>query len=162
MAVKVTKKLDGIRRATATFSSFLRQTTDETANSLVQSIRSKMREDTGAEKQSIKVTKTKTLLKQKLTISSDAVQALVDEYGRRAGAKMPPFGRGSLLFEWVGRKIAPDAKNQASITFLVARAISVKGIKANRPFGRTFEENRRGIFRDYANAVEKAISVINR
>lgn len=59
------------------------------------------------------------------TIGTDASYARAVHDGRRAGAKMPPL---SALKGWAGRHGVPGNR-----VFLVARAISRKGIRA-RPF----------------------------
>lgn len=53
--------------------------------------------------------------------------------GRRKGAKYPPYHEKSALYEWVKKIISPPKREIKSVSFLVARSIHRKGIKAN-PF----------------------------
>ncbi len=64
------------------------------------------------------------------------------ENGRRAGSKMPPIG---AIEEWIRVKpVIPEVRNGRtpsvrSLAFLIARAISRRGIPANKPFQRAFD-----------------------
>lgn len=161
MGILVKKQIDGIRKAEATFTRFLRTASEETERRLISEVQAKMRFDTGAEKKSVKSSRSGSVLRSSLTIYSDLIQAQVDEFGRRPGAKMPPFGNGSVLRDWVQRKINPEPKKLGGVTFLVARKIAKKGIRANHPFERTFNDNKSRVVQTIEAAITRAVTAIN-
>lgn len=78
-----------------------------------------------------------------------SVYAPVIEFGRRAGAKMPPWREGSALYDWVklrvrsnhkketGKNMKRGAKGDAEIltaAFLIARKIARDGTAPKYPF----------------------------
>jgi hypothetical protein len=71
---------------------------------LVADIRAGMREFTGAGKKSVKFKVELSGWDLKVTVSSTNVEAIIEETGRRAGAKMAPWKQGSGLFNWVRAK----------------------------------------------------------
>lgn len=161
MALFSVRQTGNLAQAEAIFNRTFRGAGEAVQNKLVESIRSKMREDTGEGKRSVKVTVTGGFLNRQVKISSDKPQVLVDEYGRRPGAKMPPFGQGSKLESWVKRKFGGDGKKIRGITFAIARKISKRGIKANKPFERTLNEQRSFIVRAYDAAVNQATRLLS-
>jgi len=113
-----------------------------------------------------------------MAVWSTKIQALIDEYGRRPGAKMPPWRAGSALFGWVvrhglverilgkrkasrtGAKQGPGLWEQAA-SFIVARSIARKGIKARKPFERAMNTRRGFIIAEVNAAVSRAVGKFN-
>lgn len=93
-----------LREAETVFAQEVGAAFTQLGRDLAERVRSKMREDTGAEKRNVRSRVTGSGFRKALVVYGDKAQTHVDEYGRRAGAKMPPWRRGSVLFKWVGRK----------------------------------------------------------
>lgn len=65
-------------------------------------VRRRMRFDLGEEREDVEWnTKSGGF---SLSVSGDKIQTFIDENGRRAGAKMPPWKKGTKLYKWVLRK----------------------------------------------------------
>jgi hypothetical protein len=185
MNIRVKKQL-AIREAEIVFAQEIDAAIDDLKKDIIPSVREKMREDTGAEKRNVKSKITGSGFRKRLTIYGDKPQTVVDEYGRRPGAKMPPWRKGSPLYKWAERKgllnkpvlarrsdikavlgkkgIEDDnrrIKRNESISFLIARKIAKKGIKANRPFARTEKEKLPFIVRRLNQAVSKGAKRLN-
>lgn len=77
-------------------------------------------------------------------VANNVPYAPTMEYGRRAGAAMPPAG---ALLGWMGRKGIP-----AEAEFVVRRAISSRGIAAKRMAQQALERNRPGILEEFRQA----------
>lgn len=79
------------------------------------------------------------------------------EYGRRAGAKMPPI---SAIEKWIQvKKIVPYANNGKvptirQLAFLIARSISVKGIRPRPIFTTSLDE----AVAEFEEAIEEAVT----
>ncbi|HEX8288040.1 MAG TPA: hypothetical protein VF556_08595 [Pyrinomonadaceae bacterium] len=110
MNIRVKKQL-AIREAEIVFAQEIDTAIDDLKKDIIPSIQAKMREDTGAEKKNVKSKISGSGFRKLLTIYGDKPQTVVDEYGRRAGAKMPPWRKGSPLYKWVGRHIPIDREN---------------------------------------------------
>ncbi len=130
-------------------------------------IRAEMREDTGAEKESVQFKTKVNSMRGSVTVSSNLVQAAVDENGRKAGSKMAPWKQGSKLYAWVfrhgfvgaslvktrsrtarftprlgklGRKDSQRAR-QESIAFRISRKQARDGVPARHVFTRPLHAN---------------------
>jgi hypothetical protein len=66
------------------------------------------------------------------------------EWGRRPGAKFSPI---NVLALWVQRVLGVQGKAVRQVAFLVARAISRRGIKASRPTQKAWELKQAEIIR---------------
>ena len=104
--------------------------------------RAEMPKDTGAGRQSISYRVALQATSRVLTVGSKLVQVEVAEYGRRKGAKMPPYQVGSKLFSWVGRHGIVDKMfgldrrvTTTAAAYVVARAAEAKALRAVLPDG---------------------------
>jgi hypothetical protein len=158
--VNVTQQT-ALREAELVFAQEIRSALQIVKAKLIGDVREKMREDTGAEKRNVKGKVSGSLFRLTLEIYGDKPQTLVDEFGRKPGAKMPPFKKGSLLFGWVGRKLRPPKNKHASVAFLVASKIARDGIKPNKPFEQTEKESVQFVQTEIDKALNKAVSRLN-
>jgi len=78
----------------------------------------------------------------------DEVYPKVIEFGRKAGAAMPPYGEGSPLARWV-HIVMGDAVS----VFVVARAIAAKGIKSKKPFKKGWDKSQAKVLDFFAQAL---------
>ena len=74
--------------------------------------------------------------------ASRAAYAAHVEFGRPPGGAMPPWRKGSPLYLWAARKLAPRGGSLESAAFLVARAIAGRGARGRYTFARALEESR--------------------
>ncbi len=86
-------------------------------------------------------------------VASHAPYADAVEFGRRAGAPMPPWQKGSPLHMWVVQRLEAGGGDFESAAFLVARAIADRGTRGRYMFARAFEENRSRIERRFEELV---------
>ncbi|MCP9494068.1 MAG: hypothetical protein MSG64_06375 [Pyrinomonadaceae bacterium MAG19_C2-C3] len=126
---------------------------DDLGDKLVDKVRSKMRRDTGRGQASVKAKVTGRGLRKRLDVESKLVQVAVDEEGRRPGAPMPP-SQAARLVSWARRKGFTN-------TFVLARSIGKKGIRANRPFARTQKEERSLMTRSVQAGLNRAGNRLN-
>lgn len=70
---------------------------------LINGVKSRMRKDTGAEQKSVHAVVAVKGRNLTISVRSERAAALVDEEGRRPGAKRPPSQFGSRLYYWVLR-----------------------------------------------------------
>jgi hypothetical protein len=120
---------------------------------------------TGQERSSL-VTTVMGIRNPTLRSSSSAVQAAVDETGRRAGP-MPPFGPGSLLREWVIAILAPSPRKVHATAKGVAYQIAARGLPRpddplRAPFRTVFEAHRAEVIAALRRAGDRAAIAINR
>lgn len=106
--------------------------------------------------------------------------ASVVEYGRRPGAKQPPWnpndGYIKSFMDWIkmrvriahqestGKKLGKSQRADAmyeEAAFLVARAISKRGLAPKYPFKLGFAETQEQAFQIISYGVEKALAAIN-
>lgn len=80
-------------------------------------------------------------------VSNNVPYAPTMEYGRRAGAAMPPEG---ALLGWMGRHGIP-----AEAEFVIRRGIARRGIAAKRMAAQALEKNRAGIEQEFAQAAQR-------
>lgn len=96
-------------------------------------------------------------------VFSDSPYMQQIEDGRGAG-KFPPFGIGSPIFDWVKYHVnavgdmSLNGMSMESLAFLVARKISQKGTKPQRPFALGFEIGQRNANNAFEYAVEQAVA----
>lgn len=133
---------------------------DRLGDSLIKRVRQNMKEDKGAEKRNVKKRVTQTIRKITVKVFGNLIQTSVDEYGRKAG-KFPPYHEGSKLYSWVGRKLKPKRKERKLVTFLVAKKIAKKGIPANRPFERAFNDAKNEIDFALNSSIAKYVREVN-
>lgn len=74
-------------------------------------------------------------------VASRAAYAAHVEFGRPPGGAMPPWRKGSPLYLWAARKLAPRGGSFESAAFLAARAIAGRGARGRYMFARALEEN---------------------
>jgi hypothetical protein len=122
---------------------------DDLGDKLIDKIRTKMRKDRGHGQRSVKARVTGRGLRKQLTIESKLVQVAIDEEGRRPGAPMPPWRQGSKLASWAQR-------HGIASPYALAKSISKKGVKANRPFARTQKEERSLMTRTVQRGLSRA------
>lgn len=103
VSLRVRKQI-ALREAEVTFAQEISPALSQLGKTLAERVRSKMREDTGAEKRNVRSKVSGSSFRKVLVVYGDKPQTFVDENGRRAGARIPPYKRGSALFKWVGRK----------------------------------------------------------
>ena len=101
-----------------------------------------------------------------LRSSSSAVQAAVDETGRKAGT-VPPYGPGSLLREWVIAVLAPPPRLVHATAKGVAYQIAARGLPRpddplRAPFRTVFEAHRAEVIAALRRAGDRAAVAINR
>jgi hypothetical protein len=149
---------------------------------IAESARTKMREWRGDEKRDIQATVFPGIYNQtSLIVGGDLVQTYVDEFGLEARKCFPPWREGTLLFQWVIDKLAPqplpvqhprveESKRllnaQLSASFAVAVAINQRGLPApadylHEPFAATFEEFLPRVTEGLIKAGIRAASIIN-
>lgn len=150
-----------IREAEVVFAQEMADELRTLGKTLQGSVREKMRFDLGAERKNVRRKVTGSMFRKTLTVSGDLPQTLVDEFGRRAGAKMPPWSDGTPLFGWVGRKLSPPANRQRSVSFLVARKIAREGIAPGQPFAKTAEESAQLILDSLDAAINRGLQRLN-
>jgi hypothetical protein len=157
---------------------FFESIKDEIANSA----RDKMREWHGDEKRDVQASVYPGIYNQvSLIVGGDLVQTYVDEFGLPAHKVFPPWKPGSLLFQWVVEKIAPQplpvtrarvdeeqrALNaQVNVSFAVALSIFQRGLPApadylHQPFAATFEQFLPRVMEGLVQAGVRAASIIN-
>lgn len=86
--------------------------------------------------------------------ASNPIYPLVMEYGRRAGAKPPPV---AAIRPWVA-----DVLGDASLAYVVARSIGIKGIKPHRFLRKAYRENAAailGVFRLTIDRIAQRLAV---
>lgn len=96
-------KNKGLKDAPKFLINNLRGTLEGLGKRLRSSAQSRMRKDTGRERDSLKIEVRGTGKSIGVTVYSTLVQAFVDAYGRPAG-KFPPFRKGSRLYKWAERR----------------------------------------------------------
>lgn len=145
MSVRVKRQI-ALRQAELIFAQEIRPALNKLGDELRERVRSRMREDTGREKAGVKKRIRGSSYRLSLEVYGDTPQALVDERGRRAGAKLPPFKRGSALYKWVGRKgLADSTRGLAKLSVfkrdLFNQRVSAETItrRANRAANRAQE-----------------------
>jgi hypothetical protein len=147
-----------------------------------ESVRGKMREWRGNEKRDVNAVIYPGIYDQvSLIVGGDLVQTYVDEFGLPARKCFPPFGKDSILFQWVVEVLAPQPlpvqrprvdedqrllNAQLSATFAVALAINQRGLPApadylHQPFKATFEEFLPRVLDGLLQAGLRAASIIN-
>lgn len=142
----------------------------ETLNTFVPVIHSDVRAimrrgATGQERDSL-VTTVVGIRNPTLRSSSSAVQAAVDETGRKSGS-VPPFGPGSLLRDWVIAVLAPAPRLVFASAKAVAFQIAARGLPRpddplRAPFRTVFETHRTEVIAALRRAGERAAIAINR
>ncbi len=75
----------------------------------------------------------------------------VMEFGRKAGAKMPP---PSALERWVHIVLKVPNKHAKGVAYIVARAIGKKGIEGKRYFEKGFNKSKSQIDRNFGQALD--------
>lgn len=98
------RKAIALREAEATFAQEVGPAISNLGDELRERVRAKSRKDTGKGRLNVKKRVTGSGYRKRLEISGNLPQHQLDEFGRRPGAGLPPWRRGSLLFKWVGRK----------------------------------------------------------
>jgi hypothetical protein len=83
----------------------------------------------------------------------------VMEFGRRAGAKMPP---PSALYRWVKLVLKVPDKAVPGVAFVVARAIGKRGIKGKRFLEKGFKKAQPKIERFFNNGLTRMMTEITR
>lgn len=136
----------GIDRAPEIYSFYIDRHLAKLGNELQRDVRDIQRKDTGEERRRtrIKIVSRKGGMRALLSVYNTSIQANVDETGARP--HFPPYRPGSRLFRWVLRKglatsiiaggrlrrnrddIEDDLRAAASISFLIARAQSRRGL----------------------------------
>lgn len=155
---------------------------DSIKQEIADSARSKMREWRGNERKDLSATVFPGIYNQtSLIVGGDLVQTFVDEFGLPPRKCFPPWAEGSLLFQWVVEKLAPQPlpvkrprvdddrrlrNAQLSASFAVAVAINQRGLPApsdylHEPFKATFEEYLPRVMEGLVNAGRRAASIIN-
>lgn len=155
---------------------------DTVKQEIADSAVAKMREWRGNEKRDISSTVFSGIYNQtSMIIGGDLVQTYVDEFGLAPGKCFPPYREGSLLFEWVVEKLAPQPlpvlrsrndddsrlrRAQLSASYNVARAINERGLPApadylHEPFKATFEEYLPRVTEGLREAGARAAAIIN-
>jgi len=155
---------------------------DTIKDDIAESVRGRMREWRGEEKRDVSANVFPGIYNQmSLIVGGDVVQTFTDEFGLPARKVFPPFGQGSLLFQWVVDKLAPQPlpvekprvdedkrllNAQLSATFAVALAINQRGLPApsdylHEPFKQTFEEYLPRVLEGLVNVGVRAASIIN-
>ena len=81
---------------------------------LAKSAQSRMRKDTGKERDSLKIEVKGRGTQLKLTVYSTLIQAKVDARGLPVGI-FPPFAPGSNLYKWARRKVSGRASQRVEI-----------------------------------------------
>lgn len=87
-----------------------------------------------------------------ITFINRAAHAVYVEYGRRAGARMPPV---SALIPWVMKKFGVPYKRARGIAFAVAKKIARRGIKARKIM--TNENYKRHLDATYTKACRQVL-----
>lgn len=100
-----------LREAQIVFSQEVRPALDKLGARIISRVRSKMRLSSGRERRNVSDRIRGSSYRLKLVISGDLPQTLVDEEGRRKGAKLAPWKQGSELYAWVGRRGFVGASN---------------------------------------------------
>jgi len=83
---------------------------------------------------------------------------VVVEFGRTAG-KMPP---PAALKRWVHLKLGVPKEEESSVAFLVARAISRRGTKAQQPLFRSWQKNAGQINQFFVNAFNEVTKLLGK
>lgn len=149
--VKIRHKINvdtpGLNNANHYLEEELKRAGDKVGSRLQTLVRQKQRIDTGQERRrtQYKVISRRGELNVKVSVYNTVVQALVDETG--AKPHFPPYKQGSKLYGWVLRKglaSEDNPKKAQAVSFLVARAISRRGLPApNDPLRKPFETTRK-------------------
>jgi hypothetical protein len=92
------------------------------------------------------------------TLSSEVYPAVM-EFGRSAGAKMPP---PSALERWVQLVLQVPAKDAPGVAFVVARSIAKKGIEGKRFMQKGFNESVPRIKDFFARALHRIVLEVKR
>lgn len=149
---------------------------------IANSVRGKMREWHGEERRDVTAAIYPGIYNQvSLIIGGDLAQTFIDEFGLPRGEGIQPHGAGSLLFQWVVEKLAPQPlpvarprkgddqrllSAQLSVSYAVALAINQRGLPApadylHQPFRSTFEEFLPRVMEGLVNAGIRAANIIN-
>lgn len=112
-----------LREGELVFAQEIRSGLRTLGETLASRVRAKMREDTGEEKKNVRASIKGASFRLTLIVSGDKPQTLVDEYGRKAGAKLPPYKRGSNLYKWAERKGMFAGTGRAPLLASQARAL---------------------------------------
>lgn len=155
---------------------------DTIKDEVADSVRGKMREWRGEEKRDVSANVFPGIYNQvSLIVGGDLVQSFVDEFGLPVRKTFPSYGEGSLLFQWVVDKLAPQPlpvahprvdedrrllNAQLSATFAVALAINQRGLPApadylHEPFKQTFNEFLPRVLEGLVKVGVRAASIIN-
>lgn len=114
--IKFNVKSNFDRAAKSGFAEAMRPEMAALGFTLQGEVRRRMRKDRGAERENVRFKVLRAGLR--VDISGNKIQTFIDTFGRRAGAKMPPYKRGSQLFGWVGRNIPlGDVTRSRRLTF---------------------------------------------
>ncbi len=151
----------------------MRESVRQAGKNFERGIRGRMKPDaSGKSRKSVKAVFHGAGPNPKSVIHITDPSVLVQEYGRRRGARMAPWKRGSNLYKWVGtrriggasitaarrsatrgarhlaastrtrRGSAAATQARETIAFLISRSISKKGIAPTRPVQKTIDAER--------------------
>lgn len=94
----------GIQNAPNILARNLRGGLESLGKHLRRSARTKMRNDLGGQRKSLKILVHGKPISYSLDVYSEVVQAFIDAYGLKPGT-FPPFKEGSRIYAWTERKL---------------------------------------------------------
>lgn len=170
MGINVTGRVNrpqGSRNDFNIVAQEIQSTLDSLAEPVLDGVREKMRQGVKDEEKSSVISVIDAVEGSvALKVSSDSIEAVVDERGKDPGS-FPPFGLGSDLYEWVMATMGvTDDMAARGLSFLVARQQFERGLPnpsdvLREPFRTTQEEFTPSVIRALHGAGAKAVEKIN-
>lgn len=119
MIVVFTKRhsnLRGLEKAEMILSKNLRRGLEGLGKNLARSARSRMREDLGHAKKSLKIRVKGRGIDLDLFVYSTLIQAVVDARGLAPGKAFPPFGPNTRIYNWTARRMKQGFRRSVNST----------------------------------------------